>query len=97
MEIEFIPLDALKEDKIYIKAIGLIRGMKVDYSTAKHISFSVQGDENVHNVMYFTEKPASKKWQCDCKWYTLQNKTCSHIIAVNLAIKKKLIKLEGED
>lgn len=92
MDIELLQIESLKEDKIYIKALGLIKKVNIDYATEKHVSFTVEGDENVHNVMYFTEKTGSQKWQCDCKWYTLQNKICSHIIAVNLALKKNLIK-----
>jgi hypothetical protein len=94
MDIELLPLDDLEADsKRYLKGIKLTNKVRVDYSTSKHVSFIVEGEENEHNVMYFTEKPGSKKWQCDCKWYTLQNKICSHIIAVNLAIKKSKVSL----
>ena len=93
MAIELIPLDELKEDdKRYRKALGLVSTVKLDYSTGKHVSFSVKGEESDHNVMYFAEKSGGKRWQCDCKWYTLQNKTCSHIIAVNIAVNRKEIK-----
>jgi hypothetical protein len=67
--------------------------VKLDYSTEKHLSFLVKGDEDIHNVMYFDEKKYDKKWQCDCKWYTLQDKLCSHIIAVNLALRNGRIKI----
>lgn len=94
MRIELLPLDFLEEDnKKYVKGISLVNKVKVDYSTSKHISFIVEGDETKHNVMYFMEKSGNKKWQCDCKWYTLQNKTCSHIIAVNIALKRGAIKV----
>jgi predicted nucleic acid-binding Zn finger protein len=76
-----------KDDKLYIKGIRLTNSVNLDYKTDKHISFLVKGDNEMHNVMYFDEKKQDKRWQCDCKWYTLQDKTCSHIIAVNLAIK----------
>ena len=89
-----LPLDFLEEDnKKYIKGIGLVNKVKIDYSTSKHISFIVEGDETKHNVMYFMEKSGNKKWQCDCKWYTLQNKICSHVIAVNIALKRGVIKI----
>ena len=92
MVIELIPLDELKEDdKRYRKALGLVSTVKLDYDTGKHLSFSVAGEESDHNVMYFAEKTGGRRWQCDCKWYTLQNKICSHMIAVNLAVKRKQI------
>ncbi len=94
MQIDLIPLDDLETDnKVYVKGISLVGSVKVDYVTGKHISFIVDGEDSKHNVMYFVEKTGEKRWQCDCKWYTLQSKTCSHIIAVNLAIKKSLLKI----
>lgn len=86
--------DLKKDEKLYIKGIRLVNSVKIDYKTQKHISFLVQGDNELHNVMYFDEKPSDKKWQCDCKWYTLQDKLCSHIIAVNLAIKNGKLKID---
>lgn len=92
MQIELLPLDDLEADsKRYIKGIKLSSSVKRDYETSKHVSFIIEGDESKHNVMYFGEKMGSKKWQCDCKWYTLQNKICSHIIAANIAVKKSFV------
>ena len=85
--------DLKKDERLYIKGIRLTNSVKLDYKTEKHISFIVKGDESTHNVMYFDEKKYEKKWQCDCKWYTLQDKLCSHIIAVNLAVKNGSINL----
>ncbi len=93
MDMEIIPEKELKADsRLYIKGIKIMRSVRLDYKTGKHISFIVKGEEE-HSVMYFGEKPGSKRWQCDCKWYTLQNKLCSHIIAVNLAVKDGAVKL----
>ena len=86
--------DLKKDEKLYIKGIRLVNSVKIDYKTQKHISFLVQGDNELHNVMYFDEKPSDKKWQCDCKWYTLQDKLYSHIISVNLAIKNGKLKID---
>ncbi len=94
MEIVLLDEKNLKKDeRLYIKAIRLINSVKLDYGTEKHLSFLVKGDENTHNVMYFNEKKSEKRWQCDCKWYTLQDKLCSHIIAVNLALINHKINL----
>ncbi len=89
--------DLKKDEKLYIKAIRLVNSVKIDYKTEKHVSFLVNGDESVHNVMYFDEKKYDKKWQCDCKWYTLQDKLCSHIIAVNLALKTSKITINNKE
>ncbi|MCL5420208.1 MAG: SWIM zinc finger domain-containing protein [Candidatus Parvarchaeota archaeon] len=86
--------DLKKDGKLYIKGIRLSGSVKLDYKTQKHLSFLVQGDNELHNVMYFDEKPDSKRWQCDCKWYTLQDKLCSHIIAVNIALKNGNLKID---
>ncbi len=92
MQIELLPLDDLEaDDRLYIKGLKLSKTVKIDYETSKHVSFIIEGDESQHSVMYFAEKSGSKRWQCDCKWYTLQNKTCSHIIAANIAIKNSLV------
>ncbi len=92
MDIELIDLSDYKpNDKKYIKALRLMDRVKVDYITDRHISFTVK-NEGEHNVIYFKEKPV-EKWQCDCKWYALHSSPCSHIIAVNLAIKEKIIRL----
>ena len=94
MHVEPLSQSSLEEDsKRYIKGVRLAKKVSIDYETAKHVSFSVEAEETKHNVMYFDEKPSTKKWQCDCKWYTLQNKVCSHMIAVNLALKEALIKI----
>ncbi len=94
MEIELIPEEILKkESNLYIKGIKLADKVKLDYATDRHASFLVDHDGSVHNVMYFSEKDSVKKWQCDCKWYTLHDKVCSHITAVNIALKEKKIKV----
>jgi hypothetical protein len=93
MHIELLPSDTLEKDgKRYVKGLRLSDKVRIDYGTARHISFIVKGDETEHSVMYFAEKFEDKQWQCDCKWYALQNKICSHIIAVNLALKNKKVK-----
>ncbi|MCW1293999.1 MAG: SWIM zinc finger family protein [Candidatus Parvarchaeota archaeon] len=89
MEIEL--LDVPEAGELHIKALRLKNKVKLDYKTDKHASFTVKDDEKVHNVMYFSEKSGDKRWQCDCKWYTLQNKPCSHIYAVCLALKDKKV------
>lgn len=92
MKIELISDDILKkESNIYIKGIKLVNNVRLDYATDKHSSFLVDHDGKIHNVMYFSEKNDMKRWQCDCKWYTLHDKICSHIIAVNLALRDKKI------
>lgn len=89
MAIDIIPLERLKANKKFARGLSLISGIKSDYQTSKHISFTVKSENGIHNVMYFDEKTGDLRWQCDCKWYTLQNKVCSHIIAVNLMLIKK--------
>ena len=59
MQIDLIALDDLEKDnKTYIKGISLVGSVKIDYTTGKHMSFIVRGEESSHNVMYFVEKTA---------------------------------------
>ena len=59
--------DLKKDERLDIKGIRLINSVKIDYKTQKHISFLVQGDNELHNVMYFDEKPQDKKCQTKTK------------------------------
>ncbi len=88
MAIDIIPLERLRKNNKFDRGVSLVNKVKSDYQTSKHISFIVESENGTHNVMYFNEKEGELKWQCDCKWYTLQNKLCSHIIAVNLFLMK---------
>jgi len=64
--------------------------VNVDYITAKHIGFSCSDYKykTVHSVIYYSERPFEKAWNCDCKWFSLKEKFCGHILAVFLRILK---------
>lgn len=52
--------------------------------TQKRIHFKVKGKTDVYSVIFDKEKG---KFLCDCPWFSLKEKTCSHIYAVKLKEK----------
>ncbi len=69
------------------KGYFLFRKKKVSIEiiTNKRIHFSVKGTKENHDVIYYKDK---KIWSCDCKYFSLKQKECSHIYAA-----KKLLQL----
>lgn len=66
--------------RIRAKAEKLLQEGKVkkEIETAKRIHFSVVGTDENHSVIFDKVK---NEWGCDCRYSTLHNKICSHIIA----------------
>ncbi|MDD5181952.1 MAG: SWIM zinc finger family protein [Candidatus Nanoarchaeia archaeon] len=66
----------------------MINEVNVDYITAKHIGFSCRDYKykTNHSVIYYSERPLEKAWNCDCKWSSLKEKFCGHILAVFLRL-----------
>ncbi len=52
--------------------------VKKDLETDKRIHFIVQSNEKEHFVIFDKLK---QKFSCDCDFFSLHFKTCSHIIA----------------
>ncbi len=71
---------------VEIKARKLLKEGKVrkDFENEKRIYFTVYSRE-AHSVIYEKEK---KKFLCDCKYFSVKGKECSHIIACKLFLKK---------
>ena len=69
-----------------IKAYSLLRRglVKKDFEVKERIYFSVKSEEE-HSVFFDKEK---MKWFCDCKYFTLTQRECSHIIACKLFLSK---------
>ncbi len=86
----------------FLSARRLWNDLKVDYITSKHISFSVLDKviDSTRSVIYFSEKEFPKSWNCECKWFSIKNKFCKHILAVFLRLEKDekfLKKFEKEE
>lgn len=62
--------------------------IKVDYLTPKHIGFTSKDDQynTVHSVIYFSERDFKDSWNCDCKWFSIKNLFCKHILGVFLRL-----------
>jgi len=70
---------------VEIKARKLLKEgkVRVDFESEKRIYFSVHSRE-VHSVIL--EKD-SGEFKCDCKYFSVKQKECSHIIACRLLLK----------
>jgi len=60
--------------------------VKKDLETDKRIHFVVKSKDRDHFVI-FDKK--NNEFSCDCEFYSLHLKTCSHIIASQLYLKNK--------
>ncbi len=65
------------------KAVELLKEKKIekDVETDKRIHFTVVGETEIHSVIFDKGK---KRFSCDCRFFALQEKECSHIIACRL-------------
>ena len=68
---------------IRIKGRQLFEEGKVvkELETDKRVHFKVVGETDTHSIIFDKERG---KFSCDCKFSTLHNKICSHIIASQL-------------
>jgi predicted nucleic acid-binding Zn finger protein len=75
-------------DEIKIKAKKLLKEGKVkeEFETDKRIHFKVQGETEEHSVIFDKEK---NEFSCDCTYFALKEKYCSHVEAVKLFLKKE--------
>jgi uncharacterized Zn finger protein len=75
-------------DEIKAKGEILLRDGKVKkgLETERRIYFEVSGESDTHSVI-FDKKTNS--WNCDCRYYALNQKECSHIVAAQFLLKEK--------
>ena len=59
--------------------------VKKDLETDKRTFFTVTSSEK-HSVIFDKRK---NKWECDCKYFTLKQKECSHIYACKLYLQSR--------
>ena len=73
--------------KIREKAFKLLRENRVkkELETNLRIHFAVEGETEVHDVIF---DKVRKIWSCDCRYFALHQKECSHILACKLFIEK---------
>jgi hypothetical protein len=64
------------------KSIDLVKDKKVvkDLETLQRVYFTVFSKDQ-HSVIFDKEK---KEWSCDCQFFSLKQKECSHILACKL-------------
>ncbi|MGC8812435.1 MAG: hypothetical protein ACP5O8_02500 [Candidatus Aenigmatarchaeota archaeon] len=59
--------------------------VKKELETEKRIHFKVEGETDIHSVIF---DKTNKNFVCDCPFFTLHEKKCSHIIACELFLKE---------
>ncbi len=58
--------------------------VKKELETDKRIHFKVKGETQEYSVIYDKQK---KKFECDCRFFSLKFNNCSHIIACKEFLK----------
>ena len=56
----------------------------MEINTDKRMHFKVAGDTEDHTVVFDKNKLS---WSCSCKFSSLKNKDCSHIVACMISIR----------
>lgn len=56
-------------------------GVRKEIETPKRVHFTVSGETEEHSVIF---SKITKKFSCDCKYFALKQKECSHIFACRL-------------
>ncbi len=66
------------------KAERLLRegAVTLDREAGGSVYFAAGG----HDIIY---RLAQKKWMCDCEFFSVKTKYCSHILAVHLFLESK--------
>jgi uncharacterized Zn finger protein len=74
--------------KIERKGYWLLKQGKVkkELETDKRIHFLVLGESKDHSVIFEKEK---NEFRCDCEYFSLHFKPCSHVYACKLFLKSK--------
>lgn len=60
--------------------------VKKDLETVKRVHFVVKSKDRDHFVIFDKKM---KKFSCDCEFFSLHQKTCSHILASQMLLNKK--------
>ena len=72
-----------REKGLQIFAEGKVRK---DLDTDRRTHFLVQGKTEQHSVIFDKQK---NEYSCDCRFFALTQKPCSHVYAAELSMKNK--------
>jgi len=75
-------------DSMKRKSLEILKQNKIrkEFETDKRKHFLVQGESSEHIVIFDKEK---NKWTCDCSYFALKQKACSHVIAAEMKEREK--------
>jgi len=73
--------------RVKAKAEKIVSKEKVrkEFETDKRIHFIVEGETETHSVIFDKQR---KKWECDCRFSSLKQGICSHILACKIKEKE---------
>ena len=57
--------------------------VKKEIETYRRVHFQVFGDTEIYSVTFDKTK---NQWTCDCKYWVMRQKECSHISAAKLKV-----------
>jgi len=77
----------MRRDKYY-KARRLVMENRVKFVglIGSSLYFSVKSKEREHKVIF---RIPTRKWLCDCEYFSIKAKDCSHIIACKLWLRRR--------
>lgn len=73
--------------KVRQKAYSLLRERAVakKLETSRRAHFLVKGETEAYSVIFDKQR---KEWSCDCRYFSLRQRVCSHILACKLFVSK---------
>jgi len=74
---------ALREIERKARKIFREKRVRIDFESEKRIYFTIYSRE-IHSVIFDKKK---NEFKCDCKYFSVKQKECSHIKACKLLLK----------
>ena len=75
----------MKLDK-FRKARRLLASVEFRGRVGSSLYFYVRSGDRVHEVIY---RIPTKKWLCDCEYFSIKARDCSHILACKMWLKRR--------
>lgn len=86
---KLIPIKEITSKKYHSrakKALKISDTVELVLDTSQRKYFRVMGETKEHEVIYNKRKNI---WICDCPYFTMKSKYCSHILSVHVFLQRK--------
>ncbi len=74
------------------KARQLVDGVEFRGKVGSSLYFNVFSSGRVHEVIY---RIPTNRWLCDCEYFSIKGRDCSHIIACKFWLKRNKFDFQG--